>query len=103
MPGNDICEHSSTPILHRLLQCLRHRQQHSFPPCEHCKPCKTGEAEMPTWVLRQSLLQPAGRDAHAGDAPPQSTENLQRIQTLGQRPRVDANVLKQAFNCCTKW
>ena len=58
---------------------------------------------MHTWVLCQSLLQPAGRDAHAGDAPPESTEDLQRIQTLGQRPRVDAKVFEQAFNLCTKW
>ena len=40
-----------------------------------------------TWIVCQSLLQPAGRGAHAGDAPPETSENLQRIKTLRQRPR----------------
>ena len=75
----------------------------SFHTHESCKPCKTGEADTRTWVLCQSPHQPAGRDAHAGDAPPESTEDLQRIQTLGQRPRVDAKVFKQTFNFCTDW
>ena len=74
----------------------------SFHAQVSCKPCKRRQADMHTWVLCQSLLQPAGRDAHAGDAPPESTEDLQRIQTLGQRPRVDAKVFEQAFNFCFK-
>ncbi len=49
-----------------------------------------------TWVFCQSLLQPAGRGAHAGDAPPETSEDLQRIQTSKQRPRRQAQVVYRA-------
>lgn len=56
-----------------------------------------------TWIVCQSLLQPAGRDAHAGDTPPKAAEDFQWIQSLRQLPGVKAQIFYQARLACTSW
>ena len=46
-----------------------------------------------TWEAAQRLLQLAGGDAHAGDAPPEAPQQLQRIQVGEHRPRGQAEML----------